>query len=69
MKRSIIEFIVGIPVIIGVYALLEFFYSSFIVKIPFVFDIRNCAIYIFVWFACVTVSYIIRKNKTTNINR
>ena len=69
MKRLIIEFIVGIPIIIGMYALLEFLYSSFIVHVPFVFDIRNCAIYFIVWLACVTVSYIVRKNKTTNINR
>ena len=63
MRRTIVEFIVGIPVIIGVYALLEFFYDICIVHIPYTFDILTCACCLIAWFACMAVTYIARKKK------
>lgn len=64
MKKPIIEFIIGIPVIIGVYALLEFLYSTFIVHIPFVFNIRSCSVCFAVWLACVSITYLAGRKST-----
>lgn len=69
MRRMLFELLVGIPVIIGVYTLLEFLYCKFIVYSPFVFDIRACLICLIVWFVCTTVSYMARKNISKNTHR
>ena len=63
MKKTVIEFLIGIPVVIGVYALLEFLYCTFISHEPFVFRLSACGIYIGIWAVVEIVFYFIRRNK------
>lgn len=63
MKRIIIEFIIGIPVIIIGYCLFEFIYSAFITKTAFVFDIKSCGTCIAVWAIVEIITYFTRINK------
>ena len=66
MKRIIIEFLIGIPVIILGYLLLEFIYSTFITHTRFVFDFKTCGTVILVWLVVEIVTYLFRKGKDNN---
>lgn len=63
LKRSVIEFLIGLPVVVGVYALLEWLYSAIITKSPFVFDVKTCGMCVMVWLVISIISYIARRKK------
>jgi hypothetical protein len=63
MKRTIIEFLVGLPVVVGLYFLLDFLYCTFIVNTPFVFNIRNCGMAVGIWAIVEIITYFIRSRK------
>lgn len=63
MKRTIIEFLIGIPIVAGLYTLLDFLYDTFIVHIPFVFDMKYCVLCLSVWTAYEAAVLISRVNK------
>ena len=63
MRRIIIEFLIGVPIVIVVYALLEFLYCTFFTHTPFVFNFITCGEMLLVWLVVEIVTYFIRKNK------
>ena len=63
MKKLILEILIGIPVVIGVYALLDFLYCTFITRSPFVFSFPVCISLIALWVAVELISYFIRRKK------
>ena len=63
MKRSVIEFIVGLPIIVLGYFFLDYLYCVFISHSAFSFDIKGGAIAVVVWLAVVVFSHIKRNNK------
>ncbi len=64
MKRTIIEFLIGLPIVICGYFLLDFLYCTFFTHEPFIFNIRNCGIAVLVWFVVELVTYLSRRNKS-----
>ena len=65
LKRSVIEFLIGLPIVVGVYALLEWLYHTLISHTPFTFSFSTCSLCITVWLIIVIVMYINRKRKRT----
>lgn len=63
LKRTVIEFLIGLPIVVGVYALLEWLYSAIITKSPFVFDVKTCGMCVMVWLVISIISYIARRKK------
>ena len=63
LKRTVIEFLIGLPIVVGVYALLEWLYSAIISKSPFVFDVKTCCMCVTVWLVISIISYIVRRKK------
>jgi hypothetical protein len=63
LKRSVIEFLIGLPIVVGVYALLEWLYSAIISKSPFVFDVKTCSMCVMSWLVISIISYIVRRKK------
>ena len=63
LKRTVIEFLIGLPIVVGVYALLEWLYSAIISKSPFVFDVKTCGMCVTVWLVISIISYIARRKK------
>lgn len=63
MKKLIIEILIGIPVVIGIYALLDFLYCTLISKNPFSFNVGLCLSLIGVWVVVEIVLFLIRKKK------
>ena len=63
MKRTVIEFLVGLPIVVLGFFLLEFLYCTLITHSPFVFDFKNCGIAVAVWAVVVIVSYFARKRR------
>ena len=64
MKRTVIEFLIGLPIVIGVYALLDFLYCTLISHHPFVFDFKTCSIVVISWAAVEVLIYLIRRKKS-----
>ncbi len=63
MKKLIIEILIGIPIVIGVYALLDFLYCTFITRSPFSFSIGLCMSAVGLWILVEVVLYLTRKKK------
>lgn len=63
MKRMIIEFLIGLPIVVLGYILLDFLYETFIVHNTFAVDPKGISIIVIVWLAVVLVSYFIRRKK------
>lgn len=63
MKRIIIEFLIGVPVIVLGYTLLDFLYCTFITHNQFSFDIRGCLIAVGVWAIVEAVTFLLRSRK------
>lgn len=63
LKRTIIEFLIGLPVVVGVYALLDWLYHLLITHTPFTFSVSTCMICVTVWLVIEIISYINRKKK------
>ncbi len=63
MKRTIIEFLIGIPVVVILFTLFEFLYCTFITHTPFSFPFIGIGSAIGVWFIVELVTLIIRKKK------
>lgn len=63
LKRTVIEFLIGLPIVVGVYALLEWLYSAIISKSPFIFDVKTCSMCVMMWLVITIISYIIRRKK------
>jgi hypothetical protein len=63
MKRMIIEFLIGLPIVVLGYILLDFLYETFIVHNTFAVDPKGISISVIVWLAVVLVSYFIRRKK------
>lgn len=64
MKRVIIEFLIGLPIVIIGYFLLDYLYCAFISREAFSFDIRSCGIAVLVWAVIECVTYFTRKKKS-----
>ena len=64
LKKVLIEFLIGIPVIIGLYALFEFLYCTFLTKSDFVFDASNLYFPILIWFIIELITFITRAKKS-----
>ena len=63
MKRTVIELLIGLPIVVLGFFLLEFLYCTLITRTPFVFDIKSCGIAVAVWVVVVIVSHILRKRR------
>ncbi len=63
MKRVIIEFLIGLPIVIVGFFILDFLYMTFIEKTPFVFNVKSCGICIAVWAIVEAVTYFTRNRK------
>lgn len=63
MKRTIIEFLIGLPVVVFLYVLFDYLYCTFISHSAFVFEMKNCFIFITAWLAVVIVMHIFRNRK------
>ncbi|MBQ6498523.1 MAG: hypothetical protein IJI48_01310 [Ruminococcus sp.] len=63
LKRTVTEFLIGLPVVVGVYALLEWMYSAIISKSPFVFDVKTCSMCVMSWLVISIILYIARRKK------
>ncbi len=64
MKRTIIEFLIGLPVIIIGFFLLDYLYCTFITHSPFVFNVQGCGIAVAVWAVVEIVTFIIRSKNS-----
>ena len=63
MKRTIIEFFIGLPIVVLLYTLLDYLYCTFITQSAFVFEPKGCAMAVTVWIAVVAVLYLLRIKK------
>lgn len=63
MKRIIIEFLIGLPVVVLLFALLEFLYCTFITHTAFAFNFKGCAVAIGVWAVVEAVTFFKRKSQ------
>ena len=63
MKRIIIEFLIGLPVVVLLYLLFEFLYAKLITRSDFVFNFGACMFIVGVWLVVEIVTYTIRKKK------
>lgn len=63
LKKTLIELLIGIPVVFGTAALLDFLYQTFITKNAYHFNLSVCIYCIGIWFAVEIVCYTIRSNK------
>ena len=61
LKRTVTEFLIGLPVVVGVYALLDWLYQTLITRTPYVFNSDSCMIYVTVWLVIEIFLYINRK--------
>ena len=63
MKRTVIEFIIGLPIIVLGYFFLDYLYCVLISHTDFSLDIKGGAIAVVVWLSVVIFSHIKRNNK------
>ena len=63
MKKAIITFLIGLPVVAGLYTLCEYLYCTFITGSVFAFDIKVCGSAVGVWLVVVLVLYFLKFNK------
>lgn len=63
MKRTVIEFVIGLPIIVLGYFLLEYLYCILFSHSAFSFDLKGAAIAVVVWLVVVIISHIKRNNK------
>lgn len=63
MKRIIIETLIGIPVVLGLYLLFDYAYCSWIVHSPFSVSAKDFIIPISTWIVVEIVTFVIRSSK------
>lgn len=63
MKKFIIEFLAGLPIVIGLYILIDYLWCTFISHNTYVFSISSLIMPITVYIVITIVSFILRKKK------
>ncbi len=64
LKKTLIEFLIGLPIVIGLAALLDYLYQTFITHSSYQFSFAPCAACVGIWAVIQVISYLTRRNHT-----